>query len=185
MIYIQLFVSFLKVGLFSVGGGYAAMPLIQSQAIDRYGWLTVSEFTDLVSIAEMTPGPIAVNAATFIGTRMAGLPGALIATLGVLLPALIIVSALFFVYKKFGNLPAIQTALSWLRPAVAALIASAGLTILLNAVNFKAGAAVNELNFIAAFVFGAAFFVLRKFKPSPIIVMLCAGAVYTVIELLI
>ena len=77
-IYIELFLSFLQVGIFSIGGGYAAMPLIQSQAVDTYGWLTLREFTDLITIAEMTPGPIAVNSATFVGIRMAGLPGALV-----------------------------------------------------------------------------------------------------------
>ena len=185
MIYLDLFLSFLKVGLFSIGGGYAAMPLIQSQAIDRYGWLTMNEFTDLVSIAEMTPGPIAVNAATFIGTRMAGLPGALIATFGVILPSLFIVSLLFLIYKKFGKLPAIQTALTYLRPAVTALIASAGLTILLNVLNVNAGMAVNEFNFAAAAIFVVAFIILRKIKPSPIIVMLCSGAVYTAVMLIL
>ncbi len=185
MIYLDLFLSFLKVGLFSIGGGYAAMPLIQSQAIDTYGWLSLNEFTDLVSIAEMTPGPIAVNAATFIGTRMAGLPGALIATFGVILPSLFIVSLLFLIYKKFGKLPAIQTALTYLRPAVTALIASAGLTILLNVLNVNKGMAVNEFNFAAAAIFVIAFIILRKIKPSPIIVMLCSGAVYTVVMLLL
>ena len=78
---LELFWSFFQVGLFSFGGGYAAMPLIQCQVVDLHNWLTVGEFTDLVTIAEMTPGPIAVNAATCVGTRIAGLPGALIATL--------------------------------------------------------------------------------------------------------
>ena len=82
MIYLQLFWSFLQIGLFSVGGGYAAMPLIQAQTVQLHGWLTMNEFTDLVTIAEMTPGPIAVNSATFVGIRIAGLPGALVATLG-------------------------------------------------------------------------------------------------------
>ena len=69
MIYLQLFLSFLQVGMFSVGGGYAAMPLIQSQVVEQHGWLTMQEFTDLITIAEMTPGPIAVNSATFVGLR--------------------------------------------------------------------------------------------------------------------
>lgn len=80
MITLQLFLSFLQIGLFSFGGGYAAMPLLQEQLVARNGWLSVQEFADLVTIAEMTPGPIAVNAATFVGTKLAGLPGALAAT---------------------------------------------------------------------------------------------------------
>ena len=77
MITPQLFLSFLQIGLFSFGGGYAAMPLLQEQLVARNGWLSVQEFADLVTIAEMTPGPIAVNAATFVGTKLAGFPGAL------------------------------------------------------------------------------------------------------------
>ena len=76
MIYIQLFLSFVQIGLFSVGGGYAAIPLIQSQVVETHGWLTMNEFTNLITIAEMTPGPIGVNSATFTGLQIAGIPGA-------------------------------------------------------------------------------------------------------------
>ena len=77
MIYIQLFLSFLQVGLFSFGGGYAALPLIQSQIVDAHRWLDVKEFTDLITLSQMTPGPIAINSATFVGIKVAGVPGAL------------------------------------------------------------------------------------------------------------
>src|SRR5699024_2182906 len=81
MIYLQLFWSFLQIGLFSFGGGYAAIPLLQGQIVDRHGWLSMPEFTDLVTISQMTPGPIAINSATFVGIKIAGLAGALVATL--------------------------------------------------------------------------------------------------------
>ena len=90
MIYLQLFLSFLQIGLFSFGGGYAAMPLIQDQVVTRYGWLSMAEFTDLITISQMTPGPIAVNSATFVGIRIAGIPGALVATFGCILPSCIL-----------------------------------------------------------------------------------------------
>ena len=80
MIYLQLFLSFLQIGMFSFGGGYAAMPLIQGQVVTLHGWLTISEFTDLITISQMTPGPIAVNSATFVGMKIAGIPGAIVAT---------------------------------------------------------------------------------------------------------
>lgn len=80
MIYVQLFLSFLQIGMFSFGGGYAAMPLIQGQVVTGHGWLTMSEFTDLITISQMTPGPIAVNSATFVGLKIAGIPGAIVAT---------------------------------------------------------------------------------------------------------
>ena len=87
MIYLQLFLSFLQIGAFSFGGGYAAMPLIQSEVVTRHGWLGMSEFTDLITISQMTPGPIAINSATFVGIKIAGVPGAVIATLGCILPS--------------------------------------------------------------------------------------------------
>ena len=89
MIYIQLFLSFLQVGALSFGGGYAAMPLIQEQVVNLHSWLSMSEFTNLITIAEMTPGPIAVNSATFVGMQIAGILGAIIATLGCILPSCI------------------------------------------------------------------------------------------------
>ena len=82
MIFLELFLSFLQIGLFSIGGGYAALPLIQNQVVDLKGWLTLEQFADVIAIAEMTPGPIAINAATFVGIQCAGLPGAVVATLG-------------------------------------------------------------------------------------------------------
>ena len=87
MIYFQLFLAFLQIGAFSFGGGYAAMPLIQAQVIEKYHWLTLNDFTNLITIAEMTPGPIAVNSSTFVGNQVAGIPGAIVATIGCILPA--------------------------------------------------------------------------------------------------
>ena len=104
----QLFLSFLQIGLFSIGGGYAAMPLIQAQVVERHGWLTMQEFANLVTIAEMTPGPIAVNGATFVGIRVAGIPGALIATMGCILPSCIIVSLLAYIYRRFKSMALFQ-----------------------------------------------------------------------------
>lgn len=92
MICLQLFFSFLQIGLFSFGGGYAAMPLIQGQVVTQHGWLSMTEFTDLVTISQMTPGPIAINSATFVGIKIAGIPGALAATIGCILPSCIIVT---------------------------------------------------------------------------------------------
>ncbi len=179
MIYLQLFWSFLQVGLFSVGGGYAAMPLIQSQVVEKYGWLTMGEFTDLVTIAEMTPGPIAVNSATFVGIRIAGAPGAAVATLGCIFPSCIIVSLLAYIYYKYKNVSALQNVLSSLRPAVVALIAAAGLSILSH-VALGSG----TLNWQGLAIFGAAFYVLRRYKKSPILVMVVCGAVQLALGLL-
>ena len=128
---LQLFFSFIKVGMFSVGGGYAAIPLIQNQIVDVHGLMSLEEFTDLITIAEMTPGPISINSATFVGTRLAGVPGAILCTLGCILPSFLICLALAYFYYKYRQLGGVQKVLAALRPAVVALIASAGLSILL------------------------------------------------------
>ena len=112
MIYLQLYLSFLQVGLFSVGGGYAAMPLIRSQVVELHPWMTLQEFTNLITIAEMTPGPIAVNCATFVGLRIAQLPGAVIATLGCITPALVLVSLLAWCYRRWRDLSVLQSVLA-------------------------------------------------------------------------
>lgn len=113
---LDLFLCFFQVGLFSIGGGYAAMPMIQSKAVEYYHWLNMSEFTDLMTIAEMTPGPITVNSATFVGIRMAGIPGALVATIGCIFPSLIIVSLISWLYERYRSMDAMQAVLSCLRP---------------------------------------------------------------------
>ena len=130
MIYLELFWSFFQVGLFSIGGGYAAMPLIQDQAVEIHPWLTMTGFADIMAIAEMTPGPIALNAATFVGIQVAGLPGALIATIGCIFPSCVIVMALAYMYYRFRGLSVMQGILAGLRPAVIAMIASAGISLL-------------------------------------------------------
>lgn len=130
MIYLQLFWAFVQIGLFSIGGGYAALPLIQSQVVEQFGWLSLSEFTDILTIAEMTPGPIALNAATFVGIRMGGIPGALIATLGCIFPSCIIVLLLGWFYMKYRTMKGLQGILKGLRPGVIAMIASVTVSML-------------------------------------------------------
>lgn len=105
---LMLFWSFFQVGLLSFGGGMASLPLIQEQVVDTHAWLTLSEFSDLVTIAEMTPGPLAVNAATFVGIRIAGIPGALLATFGCILPACVLVTLLAWVYKRYKQMTLVQ-----------------------------------------------------------------------------
>lgn len=187
MIFLQLFWSFFQIGLFSIGGGYAALPLIQEQVVELNGWLTMEQFTDLITISQMTPGPIAINAATFVGTQVAGLPGAIICTFANVLPSCIIVMILAYLYKRFKQLPVVQQFLSGLRPAVVALIASAGISILLLTI-FKSGVisfALSDIDIIASSVFIVALFVLRKFKPSPILVMAGSGLVGGALYLLL
>lgn len=177
---LMLFWSFLQVGLFSFGGGMASLPLVQEQVVDVHAWLTLSEFSDLVTIAEMTPGPLAVNAATFVGIRIAGIPGALIATFGCILPACVLVTLLAWVYKRYKKMTLVQGMLDGLRPAVVALIASACLSILELSVWGTAGFSPDprSINVVSVVLTAAALVLLRTVKKlSPIAVMLGCGAV--------
>lgn len=177
MIYWRLLLAFLQIGLFSIGGGYAAMPLIQQQTVELNGWLTLKEFTDLITIAEMTPGPIAVNAATFVGIRIAGFSGALVATIGCILPAGIIVSILAFIYTRYRSLPVLQSILTTLRPVVVALIFGAGLSILRMVSLHGNGFSPEHIRWLGLALFGGALILLRRFRCNPILVMCACGAV--------
>ena len=173
---LSLFLSYLQIGLFSFGGGMAALPLIQSQVVEKHQWLSLSEFTDLVTIAEMTPGPIAINSATFVGKRIAGIGGAVVATIGCILPACIIVFLLAFLYFKFKSLKAMDGILSGLRPAVVAMIASAGMAILKMAV-FDGVFSIHSFSLFSALLVIASVFILRKWTVNPIFVMLGCGVI--------
>ncbi len=178
MIYLELLWSFFQIGLFSIGGGYAAMPLIQNQVVDVHPWLTMTQFADIMTIAEMTPGPIAINSATFVGIQVAGIPGAIIATVGCILPSCVIVITLAYIYYRFRGLKMVQGVLAGLRPAVVAMIASAGITLVIMAFYGERTLPVdlNGINIISVMIFAAGFLVLRKWKVNPIYVMLGAGA---------
>ena len=185
MIYLQLFLSFLQIGMFSFGGGYAAMPLIQNQVVGVHKWLDMKEFTDLITISGMTPGPIAVNSATFVGIRIAGWQGAVIATFGCILPSCLLVSLLAWVYYKYKGVSAMQSVLACLRPAVVALIAAAGISILRVMLFADAPISLHAVSWIGAGLFAAAFVVLRKWKWNPILVMSLCGVVNLCIGILI
>ncbi len=179
----QLYWSFFQVGLFSIGGGYAALPLIQQQVIDAHGWLSMSEFLDVLTISQMTPGPIAINSATFVGTRIAGAPGAIIATIGCVTPSCIIVLFMAWLYKKYSNLPIVKGILSGLRPAVVALIACAGVSIFITALwgENPLSLALKHLDWIAGIIFLLCLFCLRRFKLNPIYAMLLSGVLGAVV----
>lgn len=184
--YLSLFLSFLQIGAFSFGGGYAAIPLIQQQIVSLHGWLTMETFADLITLSEMTPGPIAINAATFVGLQVAGLPGAVVATLGLILPSCIIVSGLSFLYQRYHELRLVQGILGGIRPAVVAMIASAAVGLCLTALwpNGLSATWLEDVSIPAVILFAASLFVLRKWKPNPILIIVCAGGVGAILYLL-
>ena len=173
MIYLQLFWSFLQIGLFSFGGGYAAMPLIQGQVVTSHGWLTMSEFTDLITISQMTPGPIAVNSAV-------------VATVGCILPSCIIVTILAKLYLRYRSMDMLQGVLHSLRPAVVAMIASAGVQILITAF-WGNGIEISLFGtkWIMILIFAICILLLRSTKLNPIWVMVLAGVMKLAMSVLI
>ena len=179
MILFKMFLSFFQIGLLSFGGGYAALPLIQQQIVDVHGWLTVLEFTDVVTISQMTPGPIALNAASFVGAQLAGPLGAIVASFSVVLPAIIIVLTLAWFYYRYRSLRLMQGALSGLRPAVVALIASAGLSILFTVLfgtkTFPSD--VSSIKLYALIVFILGFIMIRIRKINPLYMILGCGVI--------
>ncbi len=181
MILLQLFWSFVQIGLYSFGGGYAALPLVQEQVVNINGWLTAREFADVVTISQMTPGPISLNAASFVGTRVAGIPGAIIATFGNVFPSLIIVLTLALIFARYRSLKAMDGVLFGLRPAVVSLIASAGLSILFLALF---SGEENSLSLYAILLFIIGFIIIKIKKVNPIIVIVGCGVITVIVSLL-
>lgn len=180
-----LFLSFIQVGLFSVGGGYAAIPLIQDQIVNVHGLMTLEQFSDLITIAEMTPGPISINSSTFVGMQLGGVPGVLICTIGCIIPSFIICLTLAHFYYKYRNFSGIQTVLAALRPAVVSLIASAGLSILTIGIFQDGIISVANIQYIEVILFAVCLYLLRKFKANPISIILGSGVVGTLIYLIV
>lgn len=118
----QLFASFFRIGAFTFGGGYAMIPLIQTETVEKRGWISDEDILEIVAIAESTPGPIAINSATFVGYRVAGVAGALCATLGVVLPSFVIILIISYLLREFAQITAVKYAFEGIRAGVLALI---------------------------------------------------------------
>lgn len=175
MIWLQLFYVYLKIGIFGFGGGYAMLSLIQADVVDRYGWISSQEFTDIVAISQMTPGPIGINSATYIGytaIHNAGYSpamavfGSCLTTFAVCLPSFLLVLAISYAFAKFRNNKYVAAAFYGLRPAMVGLIAAAAL-LLMNS--------ENVIDYKSFLIFGAAFILTWKFKINPILMIILAG----------
>ena len=128
MVYLELFGTFFKIGLFTIGGGYAMLPMIQADVLAK-GWMTAEELVNFIAVSESTPGPFAVNVSTYIGAELAGLPGAFCATLGVVLPSFLIILLVARFYAAFRSSAIISGAMSGLRPAVIGMIGAAAVSV--------------------------------------------------------
>ena len=162
---LKLFLAFLKIGAFTFGGGYAALSLIQEEVIEANNWITPQDFIDIVAIAEMTPGPIAINASTFVGYKVGALAGSFIATFGVILMPVIITLLVSIYYNKFKHLKQVNWVIRGIRPAILGIIAAACIKIgKVSIIDFKGV-------LIALLVFAGVY----KLKINPIIAILISG----------
>ena len=183
MIFVELLCSFLMIGLFSFGGGYGMLSVIQGEVVTRHAWLTAAEFTDIVAVSQMTPGPIGINSATYVGytavfnatgNELLAVLGSLTASFAVMLPSIVlmlIVSRFFMKYSKHKN---VENVFRLLRPAVVGLIASAAL-LLMTEENFGSPTDTPLQFWVSVALFVAAFVAMKFFKVSPILILLLAG----------
>ena len=175
MIYLQLFYTFFKIGLFGFGGGYAMLSMIQGEVVTRYNWVSSQEFTDIVAISQMTPGPIGINAATYVGfTSTGSIWGSVIATFAVVLPSFILMLTISKFFLKYQKHPAVESVFSGLRPAVVGLLASAAL-VLMNTENFRSPTKDTYTFVISVIIFLVAFIGTKKYKANPILMIIACG----------
>jgi len=174
MIYLELFLSFLKIGFFGFGGGYAMLSLIQDEVIVRHNWITTTQFTDIVAVSQMTPGPIAINSATYVGFTVTGnVLGSAIATIAVCLPAMTIMLAVVTYFNKHRENKVINDVVGWLRPFTTAMIGAAALMLLTDgSVSDIAGAAIFLVSFAAVWYKVDALLVLALAAVAGIIIYL-------------
>lgn len=185
-----LFFEFFKTGLFAVGGGLATVPFIRDMAA-TYGWITEKEIANIIAIAESTPGPIGVNAATYVGYHVGGVPGALIATIGLVTPSVIIIILVAKAIKRYSDSYLVKSLFTSLRPAAIGLITAAGVSLLLVALGIKADFlrfrftadwyTLLKLGIYGAFVFFA--FWKKTAKIHPLFFILTGGAIGAILSL--
>lgn len=167
MIYLNMFITFAKIGLFSFGGGYAILAMIQQEVVQKNAWLTQQQFVDIVAISQMTPGPIAINAATFIGFQKGGIIGSLICTLGVITPSLILMTIITISYLKLRRQAWFRNVFTKLRLLSLGLIAAALVLI--------AGNAFTDIFSLVIFVLSL--LAMWRFKLNPFLLLFAAGII--------
>ena len=180
IILLELFLTCFKVGLFTIGGGAAIIPILQQEVVAK-GWITMDEVLTYIAISESTPGPIAINMATFVGSSQAGVLGALCATLGMVLPSFIIILIIAKFFSKFAENRYVKTVLVSIRPFVVGMILSAGLYLMASAIGIKSASAINpELRgIILTAILAVIMLAYKKIfkKPIPVITLIAISAV--------
>lgn len=164
---LAVFLTFLKIGAFSFGGGYVMIPFIQKEIVEVHGWLMASEFIDVIAISQVTPGPIATNASTYVGYKVGGFAGAIAGTTGVILAAFVLALIVSHRFEKVKHLPQVKLMFKGLRPAVLGLIFSAGLSVGLETIHTYKELAIGLFAFVS----------IVKFKMHPILTIAIAGCI--------
>lgn len=182
LLFLQLFYTFFKIGLFGFGGGYAMISMIQGEVVTRYQWLTTSEFTDIIALSQMTPGPIGINSATYVGytaivnarySHAIGVIGSVIATVSVVLPSFILMIFISRFFLKYQKHPAVESVFRGLRPGVVGLLAAAAL-VLMNGENFGNN---SYQVIISSVLFAGTFIASYRYKINPILLIIIAGVI--------
>ena len=183
VLYLKLFWTFFKIGLFGFGGGYGMLSLIQNEVVENHQWISNSEFTDIVAVSQMTPGPIGINSATYVGfkaienaglTRTEAVCGSLLASFSVMLPSFILMLLISAFFMRYKNHKSVQTVLAWLRPVVVGMLAAAVL-LLLNEENLGVFQRDNLQLYVSIGLLILAFIATYYWKVGPIKMILLAG----------
>jgi len=175
MIFLELFITFFMIGAFTFGGGYAMLPLVQEEVL-RKGWMPLSEIVNFIAISESTPGVFAVNMATYVGSEMGGLFGAICATLGVVMPSFIIILIVARCYDAFRKNKIIAGAMTGLKPAVVGLISAAILSIAKTVLMPTGAFAMNAGLAVSLVIFAIGLFLVLKKKAHPVLVIVMGAA---------
>lgn len=184
MIIIELYFTFFIIGLMTYGGGYSVLPLVNDLVVEKLRWLTKETVADIVSISEISPGPFSLNCATFVGTKIAGIPGGILATLGFLTPSLIIILILSYYYNKYHEVPAIRQVFATLNACIIAVLISSAIQLLSTSV-FMGSLLDGNVDAVALFIFIVSFVAIFKFKLNPVAIIFMSAVAGTFIYPLI
>ena len=172
MVFLELLCVFFKIGILGFGGGYAMVSLIQFEVVDHFGWMTMTEYSDILAISQMTPGPISINTATYVGYTVAGIPGSVVSTVSLCLPSIMMMLFVIKILFKNKNNKYVQYIMSGLRPVLGGLILAASL-LLMNKENF----CDFGTRYISVFIFVVSFIAMQFFKVNPMWLIVVAGAI--------
>ena len=181
MMILRIILSFMKIGILSFGGAYASIPLVEKEIVEVQHWMTYDEFADLLALDELTPGPILINSATFVGMKTAGTAGAVAATIGCILPSCLISFILISIYRKYKNISFMRNFLAAFKCMAIALIFSTFLRIINRLFNFKD----IKHDLIGCFLILISFWILRKYKANPLYIMLGCGLFFMICKVII